>query len=176
MLRSALSVFVTPTRATSTSMSADDDQLDRVVGGEERRGVEQDHVEAPAGGGDDLALRRDHLRRVRRRIGEDVGDDLHAGDAGLVHPPRLVLDAEVAVDGRAAEVAVDHQHRRAGLGEHRGEVRGGRRLAFARRRRGDHDDERLVVLGLEERVAERGAVARSFSAVRLLARPPSRRG
>ena len=134
-------------------------QLDRVVRGEERCGVEDDHVEALARRGDDLTLRGDDLRGVRAGIGDDVGDDLDALDARLLHAARFVVHVEEPVDGGATEVAVHDQHRRARFGEHRGEVGARGRLALARRRRRDHQHERAGVPGLEQLV---GAHARAL--------------
>ena len=65
MVRSALSVLGAADARHEQQQVGRADQLDRVVGGEQRRGVEQDHVETTACRGDHLALRGDDLRRVR---------------------------------------------------------------------------------------------------------------
>ena len=91
MLRSASSVLVTPDAGDEHEHVGRCHELDRVVGGEQGRGVEQDHVEATACGRDDLSLGGDDLRRVRPGIRKDVGDDLDPGDARLMDATRLVV-------------------------------------------------------------------------------------
>ena len=154
----------------------DGQQLAGVVGGEDRRGVEQDVVEVALGRLDEAALGADHLgRRDPLGLVDDAGHQLHAGDGGVEHLAGLAAATEVAVQSRAAEVAVDDEDAAAVLGEHGGEVRHGGGLALGRAGRGDHQHDGRSASALRRRrtvpAGEMGAARRCRCRSRCRSRP-----
>ena len=132
------------------------------------RGVEDDEVEARPHQLEPVAhaVRGEQLRRVRRdrprggdpevrHLGRQE-DRLRLRRRGeLVDQAEAVGDPEDLVQARLAQVAVDEQHLAAELGEHHGEVRGGRRLPLAGDGRGDGDRLELARRGEQEGGAQR---------------------
>ena len=101
------------------------------------------------------AIRRQQLRRVRRRVARRNHEEVRIAAAldDLAHPgladeqfrkPPVVRQPHRLVQARAAHVGVDEQHARAADGERQRDVDRRRGLAFQRLRAGDGDEPRRV--------------------------------